>query len=230
MRRRLTIQDIQPLPVPPDFVQLAKQWCEDQSMLLLVFVWEGYDLFQKEVLSTIPWNQSYEELERSLTQNFVPIIRRRMTGWEPFDVEHGPYEFETREQPPAQSPQYDIAFVMFGDRRIMWPIEAKILHSDGDVSKYINEINANFLKCRYAPFSSEAGMLGYLLKGLPNNAFTNIEAKIPCKLCAHPELPNRDHKTSEHKRTVPSGKPYSVDFRCHHLILKIAEAVACTTS
>ncbi|HEY9875811.1 MAG TPA: hypothetical protein V6D12_20435, partial [Candidatus Obscuribacterales bacterium] len=107
--------------------------------------------------------------------------------------------------------------------------EAKILRSDGDVSKYINEITANFLKCRYAPFSSEAGMLGYLLKGLPNKAFTNIEAKVPCHLCDHPQFPNRDHKTSDHKRTVPSGKTYPADFRCHHLILKIAEPVASNT-
>jgi hypothetical protein len=211
-----------------DFVKLAKDWCKDASTLLLLLVWEGYDLFEKEELSKIDWNQNYDELERSITQNFVPMIRKRMTGWEPFDVEHGPYEFKTRMPPPAQSPQYDIAFVLIANKKIIWPLEAKVLHSDGKVSEYIKEIVENFLKCRYAPFSSEGGMLGYLMKGEAKNAFRNIQNKLnkqkaSCKLEDHPEFPDRDHKTSQHKRQVPPGEPYPADFCCHHLILRIGE-------
>lgn len=223
VRRRPTILEGR-LPETPDFVQLVPKWGADASMLLLAFVWEGYDLLRDEVLSQINWNQDYEELERSITQRFVPMIRKRMTNYEPFSVEHGPYEFETRMPPPAQSPQYDIAFVLY-DRSnkpgIMWPLEAKVLRSDGAVAPYVKDIQNEFLTCRYAPFSSEGGMLGYLLSGTPSNAFSSIEAKVHCPLSHHLKFPEREHKISNHKRTVPAGKPYPSVFRCHHLLLQI---------
>ncbi|WP_322744232.1 MULTISPECIES: hypothetical protein [unclassified Coleofasciculus] len=218
-RRRPTILEVR-LPNTPDFVQLAQEWCGDASMILLAFVWDGYDLLH-EVLSQINWNQDYEELERSITQRFVPMIRKRMTGDEPFSVEHGPYEFETRMPPPAQSPQYDIAFVLYDKPGIMWPLEAKVLRSVKAVAPYVKDIKNEFLKCRYAPFSSEGGMLGYLLSSEPNKAFRSIQAKLDCELNHHPRFPTRYHKTSDHQRTVPEGKNYPRDFRCHHLILQI---------
>lgn len=229
VRRRPTILEGR-LPKTPDFIQLVPEWGADASMLLLAFVWEGYDLLRDEVLSQINWSQDYEELERSITQRFVPMIRKRMTNYEPFSVEHGPYEFETRMPPPAQSPQYDIAFVLYNKPGIMWPLEAKVLRSDGAVAPYIKDIQNEFLTCRYAPFSSEGGMLGYLFSGNPNKAFSNIEAKVPCTLSHHPQFPNRDHKISNHKRKVPRGKEYPADFCCHHLILQITGSVASTES
>ena len=231
VRRRQTILEVG-LPDTPDFVQLAPKWGADASMLLLAFVWEGYDLLRDEVLSHINWSQDYEELERTITQRFVPKIRQQMTGYEPFSVEHNPYEFETRMPPPAQPPQYDIAFVLYDNKKleIMWPLEAKILRSDGAVAPYIKDIQNEFLTCRYAPFSSEGGMLGYLFSGNPNKAFSNIEAKLPCALSHHPQFLNRDHKKSHHRRSVPSGKHYPADFCCHHLILQITGSVASTES
>lgn len=105
-----------------------------------------------------------------------------------------------------------------------------MLSSDGAVAKYIKEINENFITCRYAPLSSEGGMLGYLFSGDPSKAFSNIEAKVPCTLSHHPDFPNRDHKTSEHNRIVPSNKQYPAKFRCHHLLLKIISSVATTVA
>ncbi|MHC5833845.1 MAG: hypothetical protein ACYT04_000000102060, partial [Nostoc sp.] len=84
---------------------------------------------------------------------------------EPFDVQHEVYEFESRQSAKAQPPQYDIAFILRANDTIIWPLEAKVLISDGAVAEYIKEINGNFLTCRYAPFSSEGGMLGYLFFG-----------------------------------------------------------------
>ena len=219
-RRRPTLLEVQ-LPNTPDFVQLEKEWCRDASMSLLAFVWKGYDLLRDEVLSQIDRNQIYEELERSITQLLVPRIRKHMLGDEPFSVEHGPHEYETRMPPPAQSPQYDIAFVLYDKPGIMWPLEAKILRSSRAVAPYVNDIQNEFLKCRYAPFSSEGGMLGYLLSGDASKTFSSIEAKVFCPLSHHPQFPDRTHKISDHKRTVPPGKPYSADFRCHHLILQV---------
>ena len=112
----------------------------------------------------------------------------------------------------------------------MWPLEAKVLKTDGAVSEYIKEINDNFMTCRYAPFSSEGGMLGYLLSGNPDKAFTNIAKKLPCTLNDHPDFPNRDHKTSDHQRVIPPEKSYPAEFRCHHLLLKIIAPVPTDTS
>jgi hypothetical protein len=190
-------------------------------MILLGFVWQAYDLLIDEVLSDIDFTQIDDELERSITQYLEQKIHRFMTGDEPFDVQHGPYEFETRMEAPAQSPQYDIAFFLRQNPRIMWPLEAKVLRTDGAIADYIDAIQNRFLTCRYAPFSSEAGMLGYLLSGEPSKVFNNIETALSCALRDHPAFSNRTHKTSEHQRMVQTGKSYPHDFRCHHLIFRM---------
>ncbi|MEH2334237.1 hypothetical protein [Nostoc sp.] len=213
-----------------DFVRLAKEWNPDTITILINFVWKGYDLLVEEILSQINCNEAEEQLERSITQSLERRIRRVMTGDELFDVQHEVYELESSQSAQAQPPQYDIAFILRANERIIWPLEAKVLSSDGAVAKYIKEINENFITCRYAPLSSEGGMLGYLFSGDPSKAFSNIEAKVPCTLSHHPDFPNRDHKTSEHNRIVPSNKQYPAKFRCHHLLLKIISSVATTVA
>jgi len=160
-----------------------------------------------------------EDLERSLTQVLEPRIHKVMTGYETFYVEHGPYERETKMPPPAQPPQYDIAFVLYHDERIMWPVEAKVLATDGTVADYVTDVREQFLTCRYAPFSSEGAMLGYLLSGDPDTAFASIAAKLPRLLEVHPAFLHRPHRISHHKRRVPRGKPYPPEFACHHLVM-----------
>ncbi len=202
-----------------DFVELAKEWNPDAIKILLNFVWEGYDLLVSEVLSQINCDGTEEQLERSITQALVLRIRKGMTGFEHFQVQQEVYEFESYQK--LRPPQYDIAFILTANDRIIWPLEAKVLKSDVDVTEYVKEINNNFMTCRYAPFSSQGGMLGYLFSGDPNKAFTNIETKVPCTLNDHPDFPTRDHKTSDHQRIVLSEKSYPVNFRCHHLLFKI---------
>ena len=202
--------------IPSDFVSLANEWCENQSAILLSFVWQGYDLLMAE----LPAGINPKDLERSITQSLELRIRRVMTGDEPFDIQHGPYERETMKARPAQPPQYDLAFVYLAAERIMWPLEAKVLESDGAVGEYVKDVKNEFLTCRYAPFSSEGAMLAYLLAGDPNKVFSSIEAKIPCRLTAHAHFPDRPHKMSEHQRQPKSGKPYPREFRCHYLVLE----------
>jgi len=206
-------------PNTGDFVELAKAWNPDAISVLIKLVWEGYDRLATDFLSKI--NGTEEQLERSITQALGWRIRRGMTGDEPFEVQQEVYEFETSKSAQGQPPQYDIAFILIANERIIWPLEAKVLKSDIDVTEYVKEINNNFMTCRYAPFSSEGGMLGYLFSGDSNKAFTNIETEVPCILNAHPGFLGRDHKTSDHQRVVPSEKSYPVDFRCHHLLFKI---------
>ena len=220
-------------PDTPDFVQVAKDWRPDAITVLVKLVWEGYDLLKADILSHINCDQveeKLEQIERSITQSLERRIHNVMTGDEPFGVQHEVYEWETGYSAQAQPPQYDIAFFLRANERIIWPLEAKVLISHGAVAPYINDVKDQFLTCRYAPFSSEGGMLGYLLSGEADIAFSKIEKGVPCTLSHHQEFVCRNHKTSDHKRTVPPDKHYPANFRCHHLILEIVGVVASASS
>lgn len=205
----------------PDFVAVANSWGGDAMTNLVGLIWQGYDLLQKDVLSEIDCTQAEAQLERSITQLLERRIRRSMTGYEPYDVQHEVYELETMHSAQSQPPQYDIAFVLTDNERIIFPLEAKVLSSDRAVAPYCQDIQNEFLTCRYAPFSSAGGMLGYLFSGQSSQAFKNIANTVPCTLSDYPDFSNRDHKTSEHQRQVPVGKKYPSDFCCHHLIFQI---------
>jgi len=204
----------------PNFVDLAKTWRPDAISILLKFIWEGYDACCQNVLSRVDISQADDQLERELTQILDLYIRKGM-GFEPFTLQHESYEMELRGTHRPR--QYDLAFVWFANPRIKYPLEAKVLRSENSVSEYIKEIRDNYLPCNYAPFSSEAGMLGYLLKGIPETAFKNIAVAVPCVLSAHPDFSGRDHKVSDHDRSVPEGKTYPAKFRCHHLLLQLTK-------
>lgn len=200
---------------PDDFILLAETWCRNLSAILLGFVWQAYDQMRRD---DPPVNK--KDLERSITQLLEPRVHRAMSGDEPFYVQHGPYERETMKAPPAQPPQYDLAFILHAAEEIMWPLEAKVLETAVAVSEYAHDIREEYLKCRYAPFSSEGAMLGYLLSGTPTEAFHAVAEKVPCELEDHPSFLFRPQKLSRHTRSVPVGKAYPPLFRCHHLMLE----------
>ncbi len=208
-------------PDTPEFNSVLRSWKTAGSVILLRLVWSGYDLFYKEALSQVDCSQDDKDLERNITQLIEPKIQEAMSGFEPFYVQHGPNEHETRQPAPAQPPQYDIAFVLRVNPRVMWPLEAKILRTDSNVGNYVTEVKDDFLTCRYAPFSSEAAMLGYLLSGDYNKAFANISDKGGWNLKSHQDFPSRAHKVSNHSRFVPNGKKYPIRLQCHHLLFKL---------
>jgi hypothetical protein len=144
----------------------------------------------------------------------------------PFYLLHKPDEFETLARDYAQPPEPDMGFHPYDNERLMWPIEAKVLRTDGAVGEYVNEVTGNFLTCRYAPFSGEGGMLGYLVVGSPNTAFDNIAKGLQCNLLPHPDFQKRNHRTSRHTRTAPRGKKYPRSFVCHHMILAVGRVLA----
>ena len=222
MNRRLTPGEAR-WPETPEFSGLANAWQLKSTTIMLGMVWEGVALFCADVLSQIDITLADEQLERSVTQFLTPKIRACTTGFEPFDVEQGVYEYETRVSSSAQPPLYDIAFVLKSNPRIMWPLEAKVIKADGDVGRYIDELVSNFLTCRYAPFTGEGAMLGYLKEGNPSAVFRNIELKLPCKLADHPDFASHNHRTSVHLRKVPATKHYPVKFCCHHLIMRLKQ-------
>lgn len=204
-------------PVIPDqsFLDLATSWMQDQAELLLGFVWQAYDIMRSH-----PPQVNSEDLERSITQLLEPRIKDAMSGDEPFYVQHGPYERETKMPAPAQPPQYDLAFVLRSDETVMWPLEAKVLETSRRVAQYIADVNDEFLTCRYAPFSDAGAMLGYLISGSGSEALNNLASALSSSFEEVPSFKNRHHRKSFHQRTVPDGKTYSSNFCCHHLILE----------
>lgn len=223
IRRGRTISELQWPREKPGFSKVSEEWPSDLVVQALELVWRGYDLLAKDILSNIDATKANKQIEKNINSLLQLRISRVMTKDEPFDVQHEVPEFETSYSDQAQPPSYDIAFILRANERIILPLEAKVLRTEKAVSEYIKEIQSNFLTCRYAPFSSEAGMLGYLLKGIPETAFNKIAVAIPCVLSDHPDFSGRNHKISDHDRIVPTDKTYPAKFRCHHLILKLTK-------
>ena len=203
------------IPADPEFVALARSWIQNPSEQFLGFIWLAY-----ENMRASPPHVDRKDLERSVNQLLEPRVRDVMTGDEPFYIQHGPYERETMKAPPAQPPEYDLAFVFRADERIMWPLEAKVLETPQNVSAYTRDLEQEFLTCRYAPFVSSGAMLGYLLTGKPDDVFVVVGGKIGCTLKSVLEHPEKPIRLSWHKRNVPPGKPYPVEFACYHIILE----------
>ena len=197
------------------FIALARSWMQNPARQLLGFIWLAYDSMKAS-----PPHVDTKDLERSITQLLEPRMRDVMTGDEPFYVQHGPFERETMKAPPAQPPEYDLAFVFRADERIMWPMEAKVLETPKRVAAYVRDVKNEFLTCRYAPFSSSGAMLGYLLTGKPDDVFATIARNLGCTLEPVSEYPTKPSRLSQHKRHVPGGKPDPVEFDCYHMILE----------
>ncbi len=221
MQRRQTIlETIQPYPA--EFGSLARKWRSDASTLMLGWVWEGYDILLQEVLSKVDWRLAKDDLEREITQLLEPRIRRCMPSETFCYIQHASRERETRKPAPAQPPEYDLAFVLYANERIMWPMEAKILESDQKIHMYVNDVKNEFLTGRYAPFSDEGAMLGYMISGDPLKAFSKIAHVLRVKLNKHPDFTNRNHRVSSHRRKSSQRKRLPKRFRCHHLMMPLA--------
>ncbi len=171
--------------------------------------------------SKVDWRLAKDDLEREITQLLEPRIRRRMPSETFCYIQHAPRERETRKPAPAQPPEYDLAFVLYSNERIMWPLEAKILESDQKIHEYVKDVKNEFLTRRYAPFSDEGAMLGYMLSGDPLKAFSKIAHVLRVKLNKHPDFTNRNHRISSHRRKPTKRKPHPESFLCHHLMMPL---------
>ena len=221
MYRRRTLTERR-YPQAQEFVDLARQWSPDGSLILLECVWKGFDALRSEVLSPIGGAQrSDRSLERSITSKLAPRINRALPAGCPFYLLHKPDETETLLSDSAQPPEPDMGFISWINERVMFPLEAKVLPTDGRIADYVTEVTDNFMTCRYGPFSEEGAILGYLLSGNPQIALNNIADRISCELQQHPRFAHRPHKISYHQRTVSPNSAYPVNFCCHHLILEI---------
>jgi hypothetical protein len=211
-RNRTPVQSAYSLP--GDFVEMVRAWREDAIEVIFGYVWKGFD----ELLSRHKFARTKENLERGVTQLACQYIRDAMDGKPPFYLEHHPFEDETRKPAPASPPAPDLAFILRGNPRAMLPLEAKILPTDRAVADYVREVRDNFLECRYAPFSSHGGVLGYLVQGSPALALESIALALDCELRPHPRFSKRNHRCSKHERTSERCRKAPRSFTCHHLV------------
>ena len=204
-----------------EYANLAKDWGETVFEEMLAVVWRGYDDLVANFLSRIDISQADEELERTVTQILEPCIRSHLSGEEPYYIQHGPYEYATRRPAPAQPPQYDIAFILNQNPKVMWPLEAKVLRSGGQVARYVRDVQQEFLTGRYAPYVSGGAMLGYLLCGTPASVFQHISRRLGCRLLPLSSSSSERHRVSVHRRLLRCPDFVSGAFRCHHLIMRM---------
>jgi hypothetical protein len=184
-------------------------------------VWAAYDRLVRDDLSQVPFSADDEAKEETLNFLLATRIDQCRSGDEPFSVSHQPPEQTKRLPGPGRSPQPDIGFVLYECPRAVWPIEAKVLTNDADVNGYVTDLRANLLTGRYATFSCEGAMLGYLLRGEPSVVLAHIARMVPCLMRPHPAFPERDHRVSDHARaSCPDDRSPST-FRCHHLVLAL---------
>ena len=221
MKIRRTVGEVL-WPSPAEFLASLGGSRESASVALLELVWKGYDLLLGD-LADIDFTRSFDDLERELTQLLEKRIRRVMTGFEPFEIQHGPYERETRRPAPAQPPQYDLAFILRANERVMWPLEAKVLPRA--LVQYVQDVQREYLTCRYGPFSREGAMLGYVVAGNPEDHFSAVAAAMSGTLSGHPAFIDRPHRFSDHIRAVPAEKSYPSEFRIHHLLLVFTDPI-----
>jgi hypothetical protein len=125
----------------------------------------------------------------------------------------------TRSPAPAKPPAYDIAFVWEDNRRVAWPIEAKIVATAGTRAEYVKD-TAKFIDGRAAPFVGEGAQIAYLLSGLATEFFSNLSKSLGLKLQAVPEFANRAHHSSDHVRKA------APDLHLHHLAMLCGSAHA----
>lgn len=212
-------------PNPPEeFVKLAMQWRPDAIVFLIELIWNGCDRLIHGLLAQCDLNEADHDLERGITQELEIEINLLRPDYAPFIAQHERYEHATRRRRGSRGRrgrQYDIAFVWVDDRRLTWPIEAKVLRRPGGLADYLDSLRNRFLNCQYAPYSSQGAMLGFLFSGEPAAMFDALHEALRIVLRPHPSFLGRDHRTSEHIRQVPQGKPYPRDFLCHHLVLRM---------
>lgn len=195
----------------------ARRWAEDVSCQVLEWVWKGFDRFRAEHLSKVDMEQPLEELERDLTRNHFVAVNQTWAmetqGFASLTPAMEWPEVENRPPPPGRSPAYDFAFVCNDNPRVAWPVEAKVLPTSGRLAPYEGDVK-RFTDGTAAPFVGEGGMIGYLLKGAPNDFFANLEVKLGQTLGTCLRFSARPHRTTLHTRSTAPA------LRLHHMIME----------
>ena len=154
-------------PDEPGDGELAVTWAESIATEILGYMWRSFDVMQNKYINQIDLTQPLEQLERELAKfHFLEIqqlFRQEKDGFASFSPVPEWPEMATRSAAPAKPPAYDFAFICLANSRWAWPIEAKVIHSNGGLVEYLKDINEKFFKGVASPLVSEGGMIGYLL-------------------------------------------------------------------
>lgn len=223
MRRRPTIHELV-WPKGSSFDALSC-WPREFSVQVLDRVWKAFDRLKEEVLNQVQDWADLEHIERSLTDLHYDKIVELQTGEEPFLPTREVPDFESRQSAKAMPRSNDFGFkIRGGDLSLVWPIEAKVIFEIDRVASYVADLNNKYLTFRSSPFSAEAGLIAYLRGIDVNDVFNRITEQIGQIPAGLPEFVNRQHRISNHVRTVPDGKPYPSMFRCHHLLMLLSQS------
>jgi len=210
-------------PETPLFQEIAARWCADQSRLLLDLVWRACDSLYELDLRQLPLRMSDEAKEGDVESSSIgpaSTMQKAATSHSPSVISHR--SLLVAKPVKAALLSRTSVFVWYNNPNCIWPLEGKIVTRETDCNAYVAEVENNFLTGRYATFSLEGAMLGYLLHGDPQKIARKYQ---PSSQCASefliPAFRSGPHKVSEHLR---SGLPQRRDaerFHCHHLVLVI---------
>jgi hypothetical protein len=224
-RRAPTILDELFPDCSPEFAAIADTWPKHVVVEMLTLVWAAFDILKASPnFKSLDFSKDYMQLERSLTDlhmSEVTLLWKRRSGFESFIPHHEPWEFENLSNRSARPPSADIGFVLRENRRFRWCVEAKVLKSSTDISRYLGDLN-KYLEGKSAPLSTEAALGGYLVKGKPEEVFDALEVKIKAVLKPSPEFPSRAHRISLHvrdKASLPKVTP--TGFACHYMLFSL---------
>jgi len=224
MSRRLTLSEMV-WPDDPEDYQLPVEWAESVAVQVLDWVWRGFDAVREKYLSSADLtSQTPEQLERNLTEfHFLEtslLWARENGGFSSVQPCHESPELASRSSASAKPPAYDLGFVHIENRRWKWPIEAKVLSTAGAVGDYLKDVREKFITGIAAPFVSEGGMIGYLLKGSPSEVFDKLASELAQPLSPVDDFKTRQHRSSQHER---ANTPM---LRLHHLVMELMRTAA----
>ncbi len=226
MSRRVSTLFQQAWPHTPEFDAIAHAWPDDVVVEMLSLVWSGFDRMKALHLNSVDFSLTIHQLERSLTdlhaREITLLWKSHRNGFESFLPKHEAWELASCSSPSAMPPSYDFGFELVSDPRLRWPVEAKVMAHDGDVSRYLDDLRSKYLTGKGAPFSRSAALIGYLRSGAAGAALTAIETSLRQKLVAYPAFKTRAHRTSRHRKKLGTNPSKTIpDFVCHHLIASL---------
>jgi len=196
----------------------AVEWAEGITTQVLAWTWRAFDLVGTSVLSRVNMTQPPEQLERDLSRNHFAEIQgvwaRETEGESSIEPQAEYPELETRAPAPAKPPAYDIAFVWRSNRRIAFPIEAKVVKTPSALADYLGDTD-KFVSGIAAPLVGEGAQIAYLLKGDSAVFFTNLKSRLRRRLEPVSDFLHRPHRVSRHKRTR------SPLLSLHHLVMNL---------
>ena len=210
----------------PEFAAVAEVWPAATVRAMLTLAWEAFDALKSGKFRGIDFNLRREQIERSLTDLHAQEINDRWARsyrkFSAFIPHHEAPEYHGRVSASSKPVAYDIAFVMRSNRRLRWPIEAKVANHPGDLIAYHGDLQ-KYLSGKGSPYSAEAALAVYLRSGTAEALFAHLRKLVRQTLKPHRDFPRRAHRTTAHTRLpakLPKGTP--PQFTCHHLVFELA--------